>query len=95
VRDAIDLPSSVAGAELLGEGLAFGAMKPALAEGWTVLRCVNLTAREVDGAWRLPAPPREAWLARLDERPLAPLAIDGASIPIVVPPRADVTLLVR
>ena len=94
-RDALDLPPSIAGPELVGAGLAFAALKPAAAAGWTVLRCVNVTGHEVSGEWRLPFPIGEARLARLDEHPLAALAIDGTTIGIVVPPRGDLTVLVR
>jgi alpha-mannosidase len=94
-RDAIALPASVVGPELSGAGLAFGAVKPAEAAGWTVLRCVNVTDREAAGEWRTPTPIAEARAARLDEHPLAPLAFDGGRIPIVVPPRGDFTVLVR
>ena len=64
-------------------------------EGWTVLRCVNVTEREVSGEWRLSFPVGEVRLARLDEQPLAALAFEGSTIPIVVPPRGDLTILVR
>ena len=94
-RDALDLPASLSGPELAGTGLAFAALKPAEAEGWTVLRCVNVTGNEVSGEWRLSFPIGEARLARLDEHPLAALAFDGTTIPIVVPPRGDLTVLVR
>ena len=60
-----------------------------------MLRCVNVTGNEVSGEWRLSFPIGEARLARLDEHPLAALAFDGTTIPIVVPPRGDLTVLVR
>jgi mannosylglycerate hydrolase len=95
LRDALEAPPPLAGPELVGRGLALGAVKPGIEDGWTVLRCLNVTRGEVAGAWRLPRAPVEAWLARLDEHRLAPLGIDGDAIPIIVPPRGDLTILVR
>jgi len=95
-RSLLELPRPVAGPELLGEGLVFSAMKPAEAGRGIVLRCYNALAKSVAGAWRLSARPRSAHLARLDESPIAPLAVaaDGR-IPFEAAARAIVTVLVR
>lgn len=96
-RSAIDPPGEFGGAELMGVGLAFGAMKPASDDEWRlVLRCVNVLDRAVAGCWRLYTRPERAAFARLDESVEAPLevAADG-SLRFTVAPRGVVTILVR
>lgn len=84
LRSALHLPAPTLGAELEGEGLAFGAMKDAEDGDGIVLRCVNVTDRAVRGRWRLGVPVRAARLARLDETPLGePIDIEhdaGAAV---------------
>lgn len=82
------------GLALHGEGLACSAIKESEDGESVVLRCVNLLDREVQGAWVLGVAPAGAQLARLDETPLALLAVAGSSIPFTAPPRGIVTVLV-
>ncbi len=82
------------GAQLRGEGLALGAIKESDDGTSLVLRCVNLLDRAVEGAWELGVAPGTACLARLDETPLEPLAVQGSTIQFVAGPRAIVTILV-
>jgi alpha-mannosidase len=93
-RTAVAPPAFVEGVQLAGRGLAFSAMKESENGEWTVLRCVNLLDEPVSGAWRLPSV-REAFLARLDETPLAARSVQNGVISFEAPPRAMVTLLVR
>ncbi|HEU4565654.1 MAG TPA: glycoside hydrolase family 38 C-terminal domain-containing protein [Gemmatimonadaceae bacterium] len=95
LRSALALPAPTAGVELEGDGLAFSACKESEDGAWTVLRCVNLLERPVDGRWRLGAPATEAALARLDETILAPLAVHDGAIAFTAAPRAVVTILAR
>jgi hypothetical protein len=60
-----------------------------------VLRCVNLTERELAGAWTLGAAVHEARSSRLDESPGESLRIEDNRVRFVAAPRAIVTLLVR
>lgn len=98
-RSLLALPSPAGGLALEGEGLAFGAAKPAEDGAWVVLRCVNLTDVPVAGAWTIAAPVREARDARLDETPGAPRPTvadaSGTRLPFTAAPREVVTLLVR
>jgi alpha-mannosidase len=93
-RTAIDPPPAVTGAELAGDGLAFSAIKESEDGGWLVLRCVNLLERPVAGSWALPSL-REAFLARLDETPLAPLEVHDDRVEFLAPPRGIVSILAR
>lgn len=95
LRSALHSPAPVQGFELEGRGLAFSTAKESDNGQWLVLRCVNLLDVECAGSWRLPAPAREAHLARLDETPLSPLVTDGDRVPLIVPPRGVMTILVR
>jgi alpha-mannosidase len=95
LRAALARPQPTRGVELEGDGLALSAIKESEDGAWTVLRCVNLLEREQRGRWRLGFPAREARVARLDETPQAPLAIEDGSIAFVAPPRGVVTVLVR
>ena len=67
VRSATALPIATEGARLEGDGLALSTIKTSENGEWLVLRCVNLTEREIAGAWTLGAPVHEARLSRLDE----------------------------
>lgn len=93
-RTAIQPPSSVAGAELTGDGLSCSTIKESEDGDWIVLRCVNGLDRDVTGSWRLPAV-REASLARLDETPLEGLPVRDGAVDFVAAPRGIVTILVR
>ncbi|HEX5580192.1 MAG TPA: hypothetical protein VFX39_01360, partial [Gemmatimonadaceae bacterium] len=96
LRSALGLPSPTTGPELLGDGLAFGAVKPAADDGeWLVLRCVNLLDQAVDGGWRLDAAYREAYRARLDELPTESVRVDDSDVRFTAAPREVITLLVR
>jgi hypothetical protein len=95
VRATVALPPDTAGASLLGDGLAFSAIKPSADGNWLVLRCVNLLGAPVQGAWELGAPVREAWLSRLDETRGEPLAVDERRVAFVAPPYGIVTILLR
>lgn len=87
--------SEGAGLELEGEGLAFSAAAPAQREGWTMLRCVNRRAHRVRGGWRLYRPVVQAVRARLDETPVAALAVAERSIVFDAEPFEIVTVLLR
>jgi hypothetical protein len=99
LRPALVLPPPAGGLTLDGDGLSLSAAKPSDDGAWVVLRCVNVTEREVAGAWRVRAVLGEAASSRLDETPLAPfvVAAHGAEtvVPIVVGPRGVSTVLVR
>ncbi|HSJ62840.1 MAG TPA: hypothetical protein VK922_02925 [Gemmatimonadaceae bacterium] len=94
-RALLRVPDPVVGPALEGAGLAFGACKRSDDGEWVVLRCVNLLAQAVQGAWRLPAPPRAARASRLDERVGDALPVSGDTVTFTAPPRGVVTLLVR
>jgi hypothetical protein len=74
------------GVALEGKGLVFSTLKESDDGQYVVARCVNVTDREVIGAWVLPQPVKDVQLGRLDETPLAPLGVDGNRIWLVVPP---------
>jgi alpha-mannosidase len=95
LRSATRSLMPVAGLTLSGEGLRFLACKPGEDEGWTVLRCVNTTAREVSGRWSPSWPVQEARGSRLDERAGPQLPVRDGNVAIVVPPHAVSTILVR
>ena len=95
LRSAIADYAGTPGLELDGEGLAFSAAKESEDGEWLVLRCVNLTDKRVNGAWRLPFEPSEAKLARLDETPLGSGGVTGREVLFAAGPHAVVTLLVR
>lgn len=93
-RTAIDPVARTAGPALVGQGLAFSAMKESEDGEWVVLRCVNLLDQAVEGAWQVPAA-REAFFSRLDETPLEVLPVQHGGVRFVAAPRAVVTILVR
>ncbi|HEY2896753.1 MAG TPA: glycosyl hydrolase-related protein [Gemmatimonadaceae bacterium] len=95
VRSATPIPVVTAGVMLEGDRLALSTIKESENGEWLVLRCVNLTDREIDGAWTLGARAREARVSRLDERPGELLGIQDDRVPFIAAPRAIVTVLVR
>lgn len=95
LRSALAVPPDVAGVALEGEGLAFSACTESTDGAWTVLRCVNLTDRVVEGRWHCGFPVLEAYLARLDETPVEPARHAGHTVELTAGPRAVVTILVR
>ncbi|MEO8879349.1 MAG: glycosyl hydrolase-related protein [Gemmatimonadaceae bacterium] len=95
IRSAGALPETTTGVSLRGSGLALSAIKPSEDGAWMVLRCINLTDREVPGSWMLGTPAREARSSRLDETPKEIVGIQDNSIAFVAPPRSIVTMLVR
>jgi alpha-mannosidase len=94
LRSALDTITAVQGIALVGQGLAFSAMKESEQGQWTVLRCVNLLDRETRGRWVLPSPIREAHLARLDETITQALPTTGTEVEFLARPRETVTILV-
>jgi alpha-mannosidase len=95
VRSATALRLQTDGVTLEGDGLGLSTIKTSEDGAWMVLRCVNLTEREITGAWRFGAPVREARRSRLDERPEELLRIQDNRVPFAALPRTIVTLLVR
>jgi hypothetical protein len=95
VRSATALAEATSGATLEGDGLTLSTIKSSEDGAWLVLRCVNLTERELAGAWTLGAPVHEARSSRLDESPGESLRIEDNRVRFVAAPRAIVTLLVR
>jgi alpha-mannosidase len=96
LRSALAHPAPSLGAELAGAGLAFGALKESEEGDAVVARCVNLTDASVAGRWRFGFPVRRAQLARLDETPLGPAAVDAAGdVTFTAGPHAVVTILVE
>ena len=95
VRSAIAPLRTSAGVVLEGDGLAMTAIKDAEEGDWTVLRCMNVTARRVAGRWRCGFPVSEARLARLDETPQRALTVAKGTVRFSAAPRAVVTILVR
>jgi mannosylglycerate hydrolase len=95
-RALLDIPAPVPGVELIGDGLAFSAMKPAESGRGTVLRCYNATAKAVRGAWCVGWSVKSAASCRLDEKPVKKLKVDTRGrVAFDAPPRAVVTILVR
>jgi alpha-mannosidase len=95
IRAPDTLPSATSGAELLGAGLAFSALKESEDGEWMVARCVNLLDDRVEGSWRFGVPIREAYTARLDETLGEPIILAGGTVAFLAAPRAIVTILVR
>jgi alpha-mannosidase len=91
---AIDPPDAVPGPRLEGTGLVFKALKPSADGRAVILRCVNMTAYPVEGAWILPWLCAAASLARLDETPeeSLPLVDGGRRLRFTAAPRAIVTV---
>ena len=95
LRSALAVPAPVRGVELVGEGLAFSALKESDDGSWLVLRCVNVTDEPVDGSWNLPFDVRDARASRLDETPLTELTPAARTVSFRARPRDVVTILVR
>jgi alpha-mannosidase len=95
LRSALHPIEPVAGLALEGDGLRLLACKESEDGAWTVLRCVNVTARPVTGSWQCGWPVHEARRARLDEHPGEPLAIRDSSISVTLGPSEVATVLVR
>jgi hypothetical protein len=104
LRSALSLPAPTAGVELIVDEsatsgidgcLALSACKLTEDGGALLLRCVNLTDRTIPALWRLGTAISSASLARLDETPTTPLAIQGNEVPFQATPHAVVTVIVR
>ena len=95
LRSALAIAPPNAGLELRGQGLAFASAKESEDGAALALRCINLADETVQGAWRLGFTAHTARMARLDETPLGPLAIDNDEVRFSAPPRGVVTILVR
>ena len=95
LRSNLRDPSASGALELVGDGLALGAVMPGREPGWVVLRCVNRRDTEVRGRWRSSRGIAEAAIARLDETRLEQIVPDEGGVAFVAPPRAILTLLVR
>lgn len=97
LRSALRIPEPVEGAELLGDGLSFCALKETEDGEGLVLRCVNCLDRPVAGEWRLSDRLRlsEAHRARLDETELERLETAGNSVRFIAAANEVVTILVR
>jgi hypothetical protein len=75
--------------------LAFSTCKPTVDGGGIVLRCVNLADRPIRARWRVGVQVSRAWLARLDETPIADLGIEGGDIPFDAGARSVTTVIAR
>ncbi len=95
LRSALVVPLPIHGVSLEGVGLSFSCAKESEDGKWLLLRCVNLLDQPVAGVWRLARPLQEAKVARLDETPLTPLQVVDDRVPILVPSRGVLTILVR
>jgi alpha-mannosidase len=97
LRYGIDVPASVPGPALVGEGLAFKALKPRDKGAGLVLRCVNQTLQRREGEWVWPKPVKRAIRARLDETPINDVLLtgEGRRIAFAAGPREVVTILVE
>jgi hypothetical protein len=93
-RDLLSIPEPIQGFALEGDGLAFSTLKESEDGTHVVARLVNVTGAEVHGALVLPRDVQAAHRARLDETPLAALAVHGRRIPILVAPHGIFTALV-
>jgi hypothetical protein len=104
LRSALETPDPTVGVELLLEKgepdaltgiLAFSTCKPTVDGGGIVLRCVNLADRPIRARWRVGVQVSRAWLARLDETPIADLGIEGGDIPFDAGARSVTTVIAR
>lgn len=92
LRDAVSLPAHVAGPELVGEGLRASAVTVSRDGQALILRVVNLTDAQLDGAWVLP--PGRAWRyarCRLDETVLSDEIATVSRIGFTIGPRDVLT----
>lgn len=94
LRSALAIAPATLGAELVGDGLAFSALKESEDGSAIVARCVNLLERDVEGAWQFGFSFRTAHRARLDETMLEPLSHDGQRVEFRAGAREVVTILV-
>ncbi len=96
-RYGLACPERLRGPELSGAGLALKAVKPSADGRALVLRCVNVTATSVVGAWHLPFRARRAERARLDERATGrlPVRSGGRVVRFDAGPREVVTVRVE
>jgi alpha-mannosidase len=95
LRSALNVPDPVCGFELIGEGLAFSAIKQSEDGAWVVLRCVNLLDEPVPGMWRVPFQAAEANIARIDETIITNIEIQNNTVEFPAAPKSIVTVLVR
>ena len=97
LRYGVDLPAEMSGPALVGEGLAFKALKPRERGTGIVLRCFNQTIQRREGAWIFPQPVKRAIRARLDETPVNDVMTTdgGRRIAFAAGPREVVTILVE
>jgi alpha-mannosidase len=97
LRWGIDVPATMPGPELVGDGLAFKALKARDDGPGLVLRCVNLTGLLQAGRWRWSAPIARAFRARLDETVLAEIRLgsDRREVTFEAGPREVVTIVVE
>lgn len=93
-RASLEVPHPVAGPELVGDGLAFTAFKPAEDGRGVVLRCVNLRAHRTGLRWLLPVEPAEAERCRMDETATASLPVEGGALELEALAREVVTVRV-
>jgi alpha-mannosidase len=93
----IDAPDSVEGPALSGDGLTLKAVKSSEEGDALVLRCANLTDRDVSGVWTLPFEIDRVYRARLDETPFREMAVpeEENRIAFAAGPREVVTMLVE
>jgi mannosylglycerate hydrolase len=94
LRSALRASPPTRGVSLVGEGLAFSALKESDDGTCIVARCVNLFDHEVVGGWRFGFDVRDARRARLDETPLEPLEVNEDSITFRAGPREVVSVRV-
>ncbi len=95
VRSALGVSLPTFGIELEGQGLVFSACKESEHDDWTVLRCVNVTDRDVAGVWRCGFAVREAHRARLDETVGERTEVAGDGVAFVARGGEIVTMMVK
>ena len=94
LRYGIDVPASVGGPALSGEGLSFKALKIAEDGVGLIARCVNLTETAVKGSWHWHERIRRAARVRLDESEIEALetATDRRVVGFEAGPREIVSI---
>ena len=95
LRSALAIADPVRGVELEGSGLALSTVKEADDGASIVIRCVNLLDDATTGTLRPGWAFSSVTSARLDETPGDALPISDGAIPLTVPARGIMTLLVR
>ncbi len=94
-RGSSSAPDRLEGPVLRGDGLAFSALKAAEDGRGTILRCVNMTAGAIEGAWHLPTSPEGVWRCRLDETDETELEVTSDDVVrFTAAPRGIVTIRV-